>query len=311
MALQTINIGASPNDGAGDPLRTAFDKVNDNFAVLESSAFNARDPQFDGGAVADGVTDDTDAINAAIDAIRDAVSTGRIPQGATVTLKFGGGEFRVDGSLNMTAIRAINLLIDGGGAIINAHCSGKPVIDMLDCRWWHRRDLTIWGNQTDVPTIGIQFGRSRTGVGNDAGDSTFENVHIHGYFSRTCMYNFAAETMKYDHLQLYNRSVVSGSRCLIMDSSNIEDIDSEFVTQNIAVGTQCSFNVQLFLSADIRKENGGTPILYQGTGHARHYFVNSYAVSVDNVLVETYKASTITDLWLDVHAETTGLTKYL
>jgi len=31
MAKQTINIGALPNDGTGDPLRDAFDKTNDNF----------------------------------------------------------------------------------------------------------------------------------------------------------------------------------------------------------------------------------------------------------------------------------------
>lgn len=31
MALQAINIGSTANDGTGDPLRTAFDKVNDNF----------------------------------------------------------------------------------------------------------------------------------------------------------------------------------------------------------------------------------------------------------------------------------------
>ncbi len=31
MAQQIIGIGASANDGTGDPLRTAFDKVNDNF----------------------------------------------------------------------------------------------------------------------------------------------------------------------------------------------------------------------------------------------------------------------------------------
>ena len=34
MARQTINIGSSPNKGDGDPLRTAFDKINDNFAEL-------------------------------------------------------------------------------------------------------------------------------------------------------------------------------------------------------------------------------------------------------------------------------------
>jgi len=34
MANQTINIGATANDGSGDPLRTAFDKINDNFTEL-------------------------------------------------------------------------------------------------------------------------------------------------------------------------------------------------------------------------------------------------------------------------------------
>ena len=34
MAKQTINIGASPNDGTGTPLRTAFDYTNQNFTEL-------------------------------------------------------------------------------------------------------------------------------------------------------------------------------------------------------------------------------------------------------------------------------------
>ena len=41
MAVQeTINIGALPNDGDGDPLRTAFGKINNNFSVLFSSDFS-------------------------------------------------------------------------------------------------------------------------------------------------------------------------------------------------------------------------------------------------------------------------------
>ena len=34
--LQEINIGSAPDDGTGDPLRTAFDKINDNFAELNA-----------------------------------------------------------------------------------------------------------------------------------------------------------------------------------------------------------------------------------------------------------------------------------
>jgi len=38
MAQQTINIGTVANDGTGDPLRTAFDKSNDNFTDLYNGA---------------------------------------------------------------------------------------------------------------------------------------------------------------------------------------------------------------------------------------------------------------------------------
>jgi hypothetical protein len=38
MAKQVIDIGSVANDGTGDPLRTAFDKVNDNFTELYDGA---------------------------------------------------------------------------------------------------------------------------------------------------------------------------------------------------------------------------------------------------------------------------------
>jgi hypothetical protein len=34
MAKQTINIGTTANDGTGDPIRTSFNKVNENFTEL-------------------------------------------------------------------------------------------------------------------------------------------------------------------------------------------------------------------------------------------------------------------------------------
>ena len=34
MAKQIINIGSAPNDGTGDPIRTAFNKTNSNFDEL-------------------------------------------------------------------------------------------------------------------------------------------------------------------------------------------------------------------------------------------------------------------------------------
>ena len=43
MAKQTINIGTTANDGTGDPIRSAFDKTNDNFTELYNGAGVADD----------------------------------------------------------------------------------------------------------------------------------------------------------------------------------------------------------------------------------------------------------------------------
>ena len=38
MALQLINVGSAPNDGTGDPIRTAYTKCNNNFTELYNRA---------------------------------------------------------------------------------------------------------------------------------------------------------------------------------------------------------------------------------------------------------------------------------
>lgn len=34
--VSNVNVGSSANDGTGDPLRTAFGKINSNFATLDA-----------------------------------------------------------------------------------------------------------------------------------------------------------------------------------------------------------------------------------------------------------------------------------
>lgn len=43
MAKQVIGIGTTANDGTGDPLRTAFNKANDNFTELYNGAGGVAD----------------------------------------------------------------------------------------------------------------------------------------------------------------------------------------------------------------------------------------------------------------------------
>lgn len=44
MTKQVINIGTTANDGTGDPLRTAFDKANDNFNEVYNALGNSQNP---------------------------------------------------------------------------------------------------------------------------------------------------------------------------------------------------------------------------------------------------------------------------
>lgn len=49
MAIQTINLGSYANDGTGDDLRTAFQKVNANFASLTTTINVATAENIGGG----------------------------------------------------------------------------------------------------------------------------------------------------------------------------------------------------------------------------------------------------------------------
>ena len=40
---EIINIGTLPNDGSGDPLRVAFEKINNNFSNLYSTGWFTTD----------------------------------------------------------------------------------------------------------------------------------------------------------------------------------------------------------------------------------------------------------------------------
>lgn len=75
MAIETVNIGSSPNDGTGDPLRTAFNKLNTNFLNITA----------DGGdeiTVTDPTTSTDGTLN---DALANIYASGSTPDLQAVT----------------------------------------------------------------------------------------------------------------------------------------------------------------------------------------------------------------------------------
>ena len=128
MAKQTINIGTTANDGTGDPLRTAFDKANDNFDVSYGLRnFSAGDGLVDGQSFTDGgsnllfVDEHTtgtwqhvlqtytfDAGTTTIDTYIDGVSQGTISTGNPVA----ASGINIGNARNSATNRAFDGLID-------------------------------------------------------------------------------------------------------------------------------------------------------------------------------------------------------
>jgi hypothetical protein len=81
MAQQTINIGSGVNKGDGDALRTAFDKVNDNFNELYADIVDLTDGVVTTNIIAaDGSTVLIDSANSTIraDNLAGSIPTGLI-----------------------------------------------------------------------------------------------------------------------------------------------------------------------------------------------------------------------------------------
>ena len=111
MARQAINIGSTANDGTGDPLRTAFDKINDNFVevygALNPSSSNLK-------FVGDSLTSENTNGNITID----PAGTGTIELASSAN---------VTGSLTVTgSVDAVSLSVDTISTESNQNLSITP-----------------------------------------------------------------------------------------------------------------------------------------------------------------------------------------
>jgi len=154
IALQTIGVGSSPNDGLGDQLRVAMGKINANFAEISDRFVSVADY----GTVGDGVTDDTAAIQAAIDGMPANGGTIYLPPGTYLvsTLSFpdtpkvinflGAGVYAV----------TLKMATAAGPVIRKALTSGRVVGAVIG-------GFTIQGNASSDKTNAAHVGIKVTG----------------------------------------------------------------------------------------------------------------------------------------------------
>jgi len=255
------------------------------------------------GAASDGATDDSAAISAMFDAVRDSDNTTHVATvGLTANFK-PGGIYRCDNSVNATNIRTLNFKIKGNGATLLGYCTGKSVLDMIQSRYCHLSDLYITGDEVNTPKNAIQIGRAALSPG--AADLMYlENISTRGSFSETALYNFASESSVFMRCRFLNSHPGADSYCVIQDGTNFWNVTSDFVTITIPSPTSSSFNENVFYSLDARKTVSG-PCIWMNR-HFRHRYIGSYLVSYDDACVVLYCGDGVshTSLYLDAHCET-------
>jgi hypothetical protein len=131
MARQVINIGTTANDGTGDPLRTAFDKINDNFVELYGGDNNLN--TLDANLDVNGYNITTGVTNGDITLVQNG--TGNIVLGS---LSVNGSEITSTDSTQVTVkekLRVTGALETVGAATLSTSltlASGATVTAILD-----------------------------------------------------------------------------------------------------------------------------------------------------------------------------------
>lgn len=159
MAKQTINIGSAANDGTGDPLRTAFDKINDNFDELYAST------SLDLDAIGSNMIPDTDATYALGSAskqwtdlyVRDFVYIGnaRLQADANGNLVVNGASIKVDGDVSGS------IFADDSTLLVDA-IAGK-IVGPVEPSVFKPPMLTQAQIDALTPTVGMMVYNTTTG----------------------------------------------------------------------------------------------------------------------------------------------------
>ena len=121
MAKETIGIGTSANDGTGDPLRTAFTKINANFSELYGDTAEANDilddtsPQLGGNLDINGWNITSARSNEAIRVIPNGTGTIELEKSTAVT-----GTLTVSTSLALASGATVTGILDEDGMGTNS-----------------------------------------------------------------------------------------------------------------------------------------------------------------------------------------------
>ena len=133
MPTTLINIGTEPNDGTGNPIRTAFGTVNDNFDLINSALFAGTESTIISAysLTSGSVTSNTfifanTYVNAGSIVANTVTSNGNLyvsQNGAYIV-----GNVNIIGNLNVSGSQAASQSQQSGSPILTIHYSATPLV---------------------------------------------------------------------------------------------------------------------------------------------------------------------------------------
>ena len=183
MAQQTIGVGSSANDGTGDPLRTAFNKINANFSELYGDTAEANDilddtsPQLGGNLDINGFNITSARSNENIRIIPNGTGTVELEANTNVTGNltatgniFANGNINLgDGAGDQTKVTGVfeadQLQIDGT-TLTSTVTNGSVTIQGNATGGVNVADITINDNKISASNSNSNLELSAAGTGN-------------------------------------------------------------------------------------------------------------------------------------------------
>jgi len=256
------------------------------------------------GAVLGESGDNGPAINAAAAALRAVIASSE----KTPPIVFPYDRYRVDTSLNFTDIRRGSTdsmgfwSIAGNDSVIDCHATGKVCVDALNAQGMRLSDLHIYGDATDIPKIGLQYGR---GTSSTASFNGFYNSGTKGSFTQAGAYNVGSESEFHIGCEWGNDYNSATSWAYENDGINVENVQSDYFTVTLASPQAVSNLSHVFIQTRFRKMGGGDAVRFIRA--SRVTVINGYlAVLNGSGVVIDADGSNIRDYDLDLHMETTG-----
>jgi len=210
-----------------------------SYSMIAGSVVNV----VDYGAVGDGTTDDTVAINAAIAAVAANNGGGSVflPRGNYVTTStiYVPKNIILEGEGFFSGVLWNGVDIDDWGTCIVGKHTGAAIVSFKGAYGGGMRNMSVYGWPSATPKTGIAVGRSTSA---SAGRHLFERVNATGHYTAAAWYAIASEESTY--IMVHGNVLGGGAKYTLFISGEDDlNVDSFVSSSNWNGNTITGFNL--------------------------------------------------------------------